>query len=63
MTDLAGEFLHVRRSQQTVEWSTPQDFDDQLNAKFRFTINIASTHENAKCEKHYTIEEDGLKQP
>jgi site-specific DNA-methyltransferase (adenine-specific) len=63
MTDLAGEFLHVMRSQQTVEWSTPQDFYDELIKKYYFTLGVASTHEKAKCEKHYTLEEDGLKQP
>jgi site-specific DNA-methyltransferase (adenine-specific) len=27
-------------------------------------LDVASTtHSNAKCEKHYTIEEEGLKQP
>ena len=44
----------------TPEWATPQGFFDKLDAEFHFTIDPCSTHENAKCEKHYTIEEDGL---
>jgi site-specific DNA-methyltransferase (adenine-specific) len=49
-------------SASTSEWATPQDFFDKLNAEFRFTLDAASTHENAKCVKHYTVEDDGLKQ-
>lgn len=45
------------------EWSTPQSLFDELNSEFNFTLDPASTHENAKCEKHYTQEDDGLTQP
>ena len=41
-------------------WATPQDFFDELNKEFNFTLDPCSTHENAKCEKHYTVEDDGL---
>ena len=44
------------------EWSTPQDFFDKLDKEFHFTLDPCCTHENAKCEKHYTITEDGLMQ-
>ena len=46
----------------TPEWETPQDFFDALNAEFHFTLDPCSTDENAKCEKHYTKEQDGLAQ-
>lgn len=49
-------------SSKTVEWSTPQDFFDKLNEEFHFTLDPCSTDENAKCEKHYTKEQDGLAQ-
>lgn len=49
-------------SSQTVEWETPQDFFDKLNEEFHFTLDPCSTDENAKCEKHYTLKDDGLKQ-
>ena len=42
------------------EWATPQALFDELNAEFNFTLDPCATHENAKCEKHYTNEEDGL---
>ena len=49
-------------SSKSNEWATPQAFFDELNKEFNFTLDPCSTHENAKCEKHFTIEEDGLKQ-
>ena len=45
------------------EWTTPKDLFDELNEEFHFTLDAASSHENALCEKHYTKEEDGLVQP
>lgn len=49
-------------SSSSEEWSTPQDFFDKLNDEFHFTVDVCSTHENAKCEKHYTKDDDGLSQ-
>ena len=49
-------------SSKTPEWATPQSFFDELNREFSFTLDPCSTHENAKCEKHYTKEDDGLSQ-
>ena len=47
-------------SSKTNEWATPQDFFDTLNKEFHFTLDPCATHENAKCNKYYTIEDDGL---
>ena len=44
----------------TQEWATPQKVFDELDAEFHFTLDPCCSHENAKCEKHYTIEDDGL---
>ena len=52
----------VMYSSATVEWETPQDFFDRLDAEFHFTLDPCSTHENAKCKKHFTREDDGLAQ-
>lgn len=49
-------------SSKSNEWETPQDLFDKLNKEFNFTLDPCSTHDNFKCKKHYTIEEDGLKQ-
>ena len=45
---------------KTDEWVTPQDLFDEFNAKFGFTLDPCATPENAKCEKFYTKEDDGL---
>ncbi len=43
-------------------WATPQDFFDNLNAEFDFDIDVCATPENAKCNKFFTEEQDGLSQ-
>lgn len=47
-------------SSRTEEWETPQDFFDALDSEFHFTLDAASTDENAKCKRHFTKEDDGL---
>ena len=47
-------------SSKTPEWATPQKLFDDLDAEFQVTLDPCSTHENAKCELHYTKEDDGL---
>jgi len=47
-------------SSNSSEWATPQNIYEQLNNEFNFTLDPCSTHENAKCKKHFTKEENGL---
>ena len=49
-------------SSATNEWSTPQEFFDQLNKEYRFTLDPCCTRETAKCEVFFTKEDDGLTQ-
>lgn len=42
------------------DWETPKDFYKKLDDEFHFTLDPCCTHENAKCEKHYTKDDDGL---
>jgi site-specific DNA-methyltransferase (adenine-specific) len=49
-------------SSNSNEWSTPDDLFTKLNDVYNFTLDPCSTHENAKCKKHYTKEENGLLQ-
>ena len=49
-------------SSKTDLWSTPHDFFDTLNQEFNFTLHPCATTENAKCQKFYTIKENGLSQ-
>lgn len=45
---------------KTPEWETPQDLFDKLDAEFHFTLDPCCTHENAKCDRHFTKEDNGL---
>lgn len=49
-------------SSKTVEWATPPDLFQKLDAEFRFTLDPCATKENAKCKKFFTKEDDGLVQ-
>lgn len=49
-------------SSDSCEWETPQQLFDELDAEFHFTLDVCSTDENAKCEKHFTKADDGLAQ-
>lgn len=46
---------------KTVEWGTPRELFDQLNAEFGpFTMDVCATRHNAKCDRYYSRLEDGL---
>ena len=52
----------VHFSSATDLWSTPSKFYDDLNAEFLFTLDVCATFENAKCQKFFTVYDDGLSQ-
>jgi phage N-6-adenine-methyltransferase len=54
------EKMDVHFSSETVEWPTPQDFYDKLNAEFGFTLDPCATNDNHKCDKWFTKDDDGL---
>lgn len=49
-------------SSATDVWATPQDLFDKLNAEFDFNLDPCALAENAKCEKYFTPEINGLTQ-
>ena len=49
-------------SSQSDEWETPQEFYDTLNDEFHFTLDPCANELNHKCDKYFTIKDDGLKQ-
>lgn len=53
----------VMFSSETDLWETPKEFFDKLNDEFHFTIDVCALPENAKCERFYTPEMDGLSKP
>jgi site-specific DNA-methyltransferase (adenine-specific) len=52
----------VHFQSNTPEWSTQQNLYDELNKKYKFTLDPCCTKENAKCKKFYTKKENGLVQ-
>lgn len=46
-----------------MDYCTPQEVFDQLDAEFHFTLDAAATDKSAKCQNYYTPETDGLKSP
>lgn len=47
-------------SSKKMDWCTPQDFFDELNAEFHFVLDAAATEKTKKCKSCYTPETDGL---
>ena len=54
--------IDVMYMSQSNEWATPQDFFDRLNEEFHFNLDPCATDENHKCEKYFTLADDGLSQ-
>ena len=52
----------VMFSSATDMWATPQNFFDELNREFNFSLDACALPSNAKCEKFFTPEQDGLSQ-
>jgi len=53
--------MDVHYSSKKMDWGTPQDFFDKLDAEFGFQVDVCATHENAKCDNF--IQSDSLEIP
>lgn len=49
-------------SSKTDLWSTPQEFFERYDVMYQFTLDVCASDENAKCERYFTKEDDGLQQ-
>lgn len=47
-------------SSERMDWETPNSLFNELNKEFGFTLDAASSDENAKVKNHYTERENGL---
>lgn len=56
------QFLFGQAPGATDVWATPQDFFDRVNAVFKFDLDVCALPENAKCERFFSPEQDGLAQ-
>lgn len=52
----------TQHSEATDEYSTPQWLFETLDREFHFTLDAAAVPENAKCERYFTPDQDGLSQ-
>lgn len=44
------------------DWETPIDFFNILDEEFHFSLDPCADHNNHKCDRYYTKEQDGLSQ-
>lgn len=49
-------------SSKKEDWETPQDLFNKLDKEFKFTVDVASSEENHKCNRYYTEKDNGLLQ-
>ena len=47
-------------SSQKMDWATPQDFFEELDKEFHFTLDPCADEYNHKCDKYFTKEINGL---
>ena len=52
--------MNVHFSSETDMWATPQEFFDKCNEVFNFDLDVCATAENAKCDRFFTEQCDGL---
>lgn len=49
-------------SSKKEDWETPQLLFDELNKKYKFNWDLASSDANTKCVNHFTVDDDSLSQ-
>lgn len=54
--------MSIHFSSESDSWATPQDLFNKLNEHFGFTLDVCAEPHNAKCERYFTAEQDGLLQ-
>lgn len=62
MNTMAKHQLFGLADGRTDVWSTPQEFFNKLNDVFNFDLDVCALPENAKCDRYFTPEIDGLVQ-
>lgn len=45
------------------DWETPLELFSQLDAIYHFDLDVCALPHNAKCDKYYTPDDDGLSKP
>lgn len=55
-----NKYTDVLFSSKNEVWETPNDFFNKLNDEFAFNLDPCALPENAKCNKYFTPEQNGL---
>lgn len=50
-------------SSATGVWGTPPELFERYNDRYRFELDVCALPDNAKCDRYFTPEDDGLTQP
>lgn len=50
----------VMFSSKAMDWATPQDFFNQLDSEFHFTLDPCANEFNHKCDRYFTEADNGL---
>lgn len=51
---------NITFSSNTDDWETPDAFFQALDGEFHFVLDAAANSKNAKCDRYYSKEQDGL---
>lgn len=54
--------MAVHYSSKTDEWETPQALFNALDDEFEFTLDVCALPSNAKCDRYFTPQDNGLAQ-
>ena len=57
-----SDFRLIHDGPQSVEWETPPDLFRRLDEEFHFDLDPCASATNAKCEKYFTCDDNGLAQ-
>lgn len=52
----------VHYSSAKGDWETPWDIFNPIDANYHFTLDVCASQNNAKCERYFTKETNGLEQ-
>jgi len=55
-----GNFDNNRFRSTNQEWETPDAIFEPLNQEFRFTLDVAASKNNHKCQRYITEKDDAL---
>ena len=58
--DKGSAKLSVHFKSESNDLSTPENLYNELNKRFKFTLDPCCNDENAKCTRHFTSKENGL---